>query len=209
MSFRRLQDAALASRDIDADQFVLVGRGAAGHAAPLQPSSGPAAIRGCARSRSSSCTTPSLADRLFFVIWPMLVCALVGALLWDGLFPDRTDQQVWACCRCGAGPWPARADHGRARRRRGVAARHRDSCRPSAYGAGRRRASVGRPVAGHLRRPDGRVGAAGPVRVLACCSRCAARWSASSAARRQRALPWRCSSSRSCCWSNRSCSCPG
>ena len=35
-----------------------------------------------------------LGDRLFFVIWPMLVALFVGAVLWDGLCPDRTDQQV-------------------------------------------------------------------------------------------------------------------
>lgn len=33
-------------------------------------------------------------DRLFFVMYGMLAAALLAALLWDALFPDRTDQEI-------------------------------------------------------------------------------------------------------------------
>jgi hypothetical protein len=35
-----------------------------------------------------------LADRFFFVLWPMAMALFVAALLWDALLPDRTDQQI-------------------------------------------------------------------------------------------------------------------
>lgn len=33
-------------------------------------------------------------DRLFFVLYAMLAAALLAALLWDALFPDRLDQEI-------------------------------------------------------------------------------------------------------------------
>ena len=93
-AFRRLQDAALASRDVDADQFVLWG--AALLATPLLFNTVTWTSRyPWLRHRSLEVLHDAvLADRLFFVTWPMLVMWLVGALVWDGLFPDKTDQQV-------------------------------------------------------------------------------------------------------------------
>ena len=94
VSYRRLLDTALASRDIDAEQFALWGAALLAtpllYAALTWPSRYP-----WLRARSlEQLQSAVLADRLFFVIWPMLVALFVGALLWDGLFPDRTDQQV-------------------------------------------------------------------------------------------------------------------
>ena len=93
-AFRRLQDAALASRDVDADQFVLWG--AALLATPLLFNTVTWTSRyPWLRRRSLEVLHDAvLADRLFFVTWPMLVMWLVGALVWDGLVPDKTDQQV-------------------------------------------------------------------------------------------------------------------
>lgn len=93
-SFRRLQDAALASRDVDADQFVLWS--AALLTTPLLFNTVTWTSRyPWLRRRSLELLHDAvLADRLFFVTWPMLVMGLLGALLWDGLMPDRTDQQV-------------------------------------------------------------------------------------------------------------------
>ena len=89
-----MQDAALASRDIDADQFVLWG--AALLATPLLFNTVTWTSRyPWLRRRSLELLHDAvLADRLFFVTWPMLVMCLVGALVWDGLVPDKTDQQV-------------------------------------------------------------------------------------------------------------------
>ncbi len=93
-SYRRMQDAALASRDVDADQFVLWG--AALLATPLLFNTVTWTSRyPWLRRRSLEVLHDAvLADRLFFVTWPMLVMWLVGALLWEALFPDKTDQQV-------------------------------------------------------------------------------------------------------------------
>jgi hypothetical protein len=94
LSLRRMQDAALASRDVDADQFVLWG--AALLATPLFFTTMIWTSRyPWLRRRSLDLLHDAvIADRLFFVVWPMLVLWLVGALIWDGLFPDKTDQQV-------------------------------------------------------------------------------------------------------------------
>ncbi len=43
-----------------------------------------------------------IADRTFFVIYGMLASALLAALMWDALFPDRQDQEI-------AGALPVRA----------------------------------------------------------------------------------------------------
>lgn len=94
VSYRRLLDAALASREIDAEQFALWGAALLAtpplYASFIWPSRYP-----WLRARSLELLHGAvLADRLFFVTWSMLVALLVAALLWDGLFPDRTDQQV-------------------------------------------------------------------------------------------------------------------
>lgn len=36
----------------------------------------------------------AVADRLFFIVYVMLASALLAAVLWDALFPDRQDQEV-------------------------------------------------------------------------------------------------------------------
>lgn len=94
LSLRRMQDAALASRDVDADQFVLWG--AALLVTPLFFTTLTWTSRyPWLRRRSLELLHDAvIADRLFFVVWPMIVMWLVGALIWDSLFPDRTDQQV-------------------------------------------------------------------------------------------------------------------
>lgn len=102
LSLRRMQDAALASRDVDADQFVLWG------AALLMTPLFFTALTWTSRypwlrRRSLELLHDAvIGDRLFFVLWPMLVMWLVGALLWDALFPDRTDQQVLGVLPVGA-----------------------------------------------------------------------------------------------------------
>lgn len=94
LSLRRMQDVALASRDVDADLFVLWG--AALLVTPLFFTTITWTSRyPWLRQRSIELLHDAvIGDRLYFVIWPMLVMWLVGALLWDALFPDRTDQQV-------------------------------------------------------------------------------------------------------------------
>ena len=94
VSYRRLLDAALASRDVDAEQFALWGTALLAtpplYAAMIWPSRYP----WLRRQGLDVLHTAVVSDRLFFVAWSLLVAVLVGALLWDALFPDRTDQQV-------------------------------------------------------------------------------------------------------------------
>ncbi|WP_291984500.1 hypothetical protein [Luteitalea sp.] len=94
VSYRRLLDAALASRDVDAEQFALWGAALLAtpplYAAMIWPSRYP----WLRRQGLDVLHTAVVSDRLFFVAWSLLVAVLVGALLWDALFPDRTDQQV-------------------------------------------------------------------------------------------------------------------
>lgn len=94
LSYARLMDAIVASRGIDAEQFLLWGT-----ALLLTPMLYAALIWPTRylwlRHRSMAALHEAvLSDRLFFIIWPMLVALLAGSLMWEALFPDRADQQV-------------------------------------------------------------------------------------------------------------------
>lgn len=94
MSFGRLMDAALASREVAAEYFVLWS--AAFLMMPplfytVQRTSAYPWIR---RRSIDLLQEVALTDRLFFVVWSMLAAMLIAAVLWDALFPDRTDQQI-------------------------------------------------------------------------------------------------------------------
>ncbi len=92
-SFGRLMDTAVASRDIDATQFViwsvaLVATPAFFFAAKMMG-------KYSWLSRRPDLLAHVVAvDRLFFVVYMMLACALLAALLWEALFPDRQDQEI-------------------------------------------------------------------------------------------------------------------
>ncbi len=94
MSFGRLMDAAVGSREIAAEYFVIWSA-----ALLLTPPLFYAVMRVSAypwlRRRSLEALQQfALADRIFFVVWSMLAMLLMVSMLWDALFPDRTDQQV-------------------------------------------------------------------------------------------------------------------
>lgn len=95
LSYNRLLDAALASRELDAVQFVIWGAALMStfpffyavnvtSAYPFTASHLPLAVF----------HRQVLQDRLFFVTWAMVTAMLVVSMMWDALFPDRTDQQV-------------------------------------------------------------------------------------------------------------------
>ena len=103
-SLGRLLDTAVASRGIDATQFVIWS-----FALVVTP---PAlfAIRMSNKyafmwRRPDVIESAAAADRLFFIIYVMLACSLLAAILWDALFPDRQDQESSASCRCERGRW--------------------------------------------------------------------------------------------------------
>lgn len=93
LSFGRMQEAALASREIDAAHFTIWG-GALLATPPLFFTVTATSRYPYLRHRSLELLQDgALADRFFFVIWSMLAAFLVVSLFWEGVFPDRTDQQ--------------------------------------------------------------------------------------------------------------------
>ncbi|MGH9348845.1 MAG: hypothetical protein ACRD26_16430 [Vicinamibacterales bacterium] len=92
-SLGRLMDTAVASRGIDAAQFsiwsfALVATPPFFFAARMMGK------YGFMWRRPDVLERAALVDRLFFIVYIMLACALLAALLWDALFPDRQDQEI-------------------------------------------------------------------------------------------------------------------
>lgn len=94
MSFGRLMDAALASREVAAEYFV-IWSAALLLVPPLFYAVQRTSVYPWIRRRSlDALQTVALTDRLFFVVWSMLAAMLIASVLWDALFPDKTDQQI-------------------------------------------------------------------------------------------------------------------
>ena len=93
MSVGRLMDTAVASRDTDAAQFVIWA-----YTLVITPPffyAGKMFGKYNHLSRRPDLLQPVvLVDRLFFIVYAMLACALLAAVLWDALFPDRQDQEI-------------------------------------------------------------------------------------------------------------------
>jgi hypothetical protein len=94
LSFGRLIDAALASREVAAEYFV-IWSAALLLTPPLfytvQRTSAYPWIR---RRSLDALQQVALTDRLFFVVWSMLAAMLIASVLWDALLPDKTDQRI-------------------------------------------------------------------------------------------------------------------
>jgi hypothetical protein len=93
MSLGRLMDTAVASRDVDAVQFAiwsfaLIATPPFFHAAKMMGK------YNFLWRQPERLTLEALGDRLFFIIYVMLACSLLAAVLWDALFPDRQDQEI-------------------------------------------------------------------------------------------------------------------
>lgn len=95
LSYNRLLDAALASREIDAVQFVIWG------AALMSTFPFFYAVQATSAYAFTASRLPLavfhghvLQDRLFFITWAMVTALLLVSMTWDALFPDRTDQQI-------------------------------------------------------------------------------------------------------------------
>ena len=87
-------DAALGSREIAAEHFVIWG-GALLATPTLLYTVRTTSAYPFLRWRSlEMLQMVALGDRLFFIVWAMLVAMLLVSLLWEGLYPDRTDQQI-------------------------------------------------------------------------------------------------------------------
>jgi hypothetical protein len=94
LSFGRLMDAALGSREVAAEHFVIWG-GALLATPTLLYTVRAVSWYPFLRVQSLELLQQeALRDRLFFIIWAMLAATLLVSLVWEGLFPDRTDQQI-------------------------------------------------------------------------------------------------------------------
>ncbi|MEZ5289824.1 MAG: hypothetical protein R2745_01950 [Vicinamibacterales bacterium] len=94
LSYARLMDAMVASRGIDAEHFLLWGTAFLTTPMLYAALIWPTRYLWLRHHSMASLHEAVLSDRVFFIVWPMLVALLVGALTWEALFPDRDDQQV-------------------------------------------------------------------------------------------------------------------
>jgi len=92
-SFGRLMDAAVGSRDIEATQFVIWAFALI--ASPVFFYAARMMGRYSFLIRQPELLARTVvADRLFFIVYAIIACALLAAVLWEALFPDRQDQEV-------------------------------------------------------------------------------------------------------------------
>ncbi len=93
LSLGRLMDTAVASREIDAEQFAIWSFALVA-TPPFFFAARMLSKYEFMWRRPDVLERVVLADRLFFVIYVMLAAALLAAVLWDALFPDRQDQEI-------------------------------------------------------------------------------------------------------------------
>ena len=87
-------DAALGSREIAAEHFVIWGGALVATPTLLYVVRTTSAYPFLRWRSLEALQMVALGDRLFFIVWAMLVGMLLVSLLWEGLYPDRTDQQI-------------------------------------------------------------------------------------------------------------------
>ena len=93
-SVRRLLNSALLSRDVDPMQFAIWGIALAMTPPALAAVNKVIKYPFMVRLDPDVVERIALADRLYFVIYGMLATALLAALTWEALFPDREDQEI-------------------------------------------------------------------------------------------------------------------
>jgi hypothetical protein len=93
-SVRRLLDSILVSRDADPMLFALWFTTLAMTPPVLVAVRKIIQYPFLTRARPEVVEQIAMADRTFFVVYGMLATALLAALTWDALFPDRTDQEI-------------------------------------------------------------------------------------------------------------------
>ena len=105
---RRLLDSVLVSRDADPMLFALWFTALA--MTPPMIVAAPKIVQYSFLQRAPDAMVLQIAtaERSFFVLYGMLATALLAALTWDGLFPDRTDQEIVGALPCVRGLWPLR-----------------------------------------------------------------------------------------------------
>jgi hypothetical protein len=92
-SFGRLMDTAVASREIDASQFVIWSFALVATPVFFFAMQMMGKYSWLWRQPEVLQRVVTV-DRLFFIVYMMLACALLAAVLWEALFPDRQDQEI-------------------------------------------------------------------------------------------------------------------
>jgi hypothetical protein len=93
-SVRRLLDSVLVSRDADPVQFALWGLALVMTPPLISAVNKASGYAFLIRAEPGLVERIVIADRLYFVVYGMLATALLAALTWDALFPDRADQEI-------------------------------------------------------------------------------------------------------------------
>ena len=93
-SVRRLLDRVTLSRDADPVQFAIWALALALTPALLQSVKQAMKFPFLMRAAPDLVERAVIADRVFFIVYGMLATALLAALAWEALFPDRDDQEI-------------------------------------------------------------------------------------------------------------------
>jgi hypothetical protein len=93
-SVRRLLDSVLVSKDADPMQFALWGLALVMTPPLISAVNKASGYAFLIRADPALVERIVVADRLYFVVYGMLAAALLAALTWDALFPDRADQEI-------------------------------------------------------------------------------------------------------------------
>lgn len=93
-SLRQLLNAAVLARDVDPVQFAIWTTALAATPPALYGFGQMFKYAALRRAPAAVIEQVVLGDRMFFVVYSMLAAALLAALTWEALFPDRTDQEI-------------------------------------------------------------------------------------------------------------------
>jgi hypothetical protein len=93
-SIRRLLSAAMLSRDGDPWQFAIWMTTLVATPSWLYAFGQMFKYAALRRASPALIERVVLGDRMFFIVYAMVAAALLAALTWDALFPDRTDQEI-------------------------------------------------------------------------------------------------------------------
>ena len=93
-SFKRLLDSVLVARDADPMLFALWGLALVMTPPLITAIKKAAGYAFLVRAPPEVVERIVVGDRLYFVVYGMLASALLAAMTWDALFPDRQDQEI-------------------------------------------------------------------------------------------------------------------
>jgi hypothetical protein len=93
-SVRKLLNAVVLGRDIDPTQFAIWMTAIVMTPPSLYSLGGMFKYAAMRRAPVEVIERVVMADRMFFMVYSMVAVALLAAMTWEALFPDRTDQEI-------------------------------------------------------------------------------------------------------------------